>query len=83
YKSLIMAETLIAEGEYDPARILRSIREFIEKNTSGEIDYIEILSYPDLKQLSCLEEKIIIAMAVKFKKARLIDNAIISVKKES
>lgn len=31
YKSLIMAETLIAEGEYDPARILRSIREFIEK----------------------------------------------------
>lgn len=80
HQSLKMAESAIAEGELDPRRILASMREFIEKNTSGELDYIEILSYPDLRQLSRLEGKIIIAMAVKFSKARLIDNAIISVK---
>ncbi|MDM5229419.1 pantoate--beta-alanine ligase [Cytobacillus sp. NJ13] len=83
YQSLKMAESAIAEGEHDPQRILARMKEFIKQNTSGEIDYIEILSYPHLKQLSRLEGKIIIAMAVKFSKARLIDNAIISVKKES
>jgi pantoate--beta-alanine ligase len=83
HQSLKMAESAIDEGEQDPRKILARMKEFITKNTSGEIDYIEILSYPHLKQLSRLEGKIIIAMAVKFSKARLIDNAIISVKKQS
>lgn len=83
HQSLKIAESAIDEGEQDPRKILARMKEFITKNTSGEIDYIEILSYPHLKQLSRLEGKIIIAMAVKFSKARLIDNAIISVKKQS
>ncbi|KON87260.1 pantoate--beta-alanine ligase [Sporosarcina globispora] len=83
HHSLKMAESLIAEGENDPQKILYRMRGYIEQNTSGKIDYIEILSYPDLKQLTLLEGQIIIAMAVKFSKARLIDNAIISLKKES
>ncbi|MCM3091286.1 MULTISPECIES: pantoate--beta-alanine ligase [unclassified Cytobacillus] len=83
HQSLKVAESLVAEGEYDPVKVISSIKEFIEKNTSGEIDYIEILSYPDLKPLSRLEEKVIIAMAVKFSKARLIDNTILSVQKDS
>lgn len=82
-QSLKIAESMIFEGEKDPREIIVQIREHIEKNTTGHIDYVEILSYPDLKGLDRLEGTIIIAIAVKFTKARLIDNAIITINKES
>ncbi|MBT2690040.1 pantoate--beta-alanine ligase [Bacillus sp. ISL-47] len=82
-QSLKIAESKIIEGEKDPRKIIAQIREHIEKNITGNIDYVEILSYPDLKVLDRLEGKIIIAIAVKFTKVRLIDNAIITINKES
>ncbi|WP_026581090.1 pantoate--beta-alanine ligase [Bacillus sp. J33] len=79
HQSLKIAESAIAEGEKDSQKVIAKIREHIENNTSGAIDYIEILSYPDLKGVNVLQGKVIIAIAVKFTKARLIDNAIITI----
>lgn len=51
---------------------------FIESETSGRIDYIELLSYPDLTDSP--NGQAILALAVQFQKARLIDNIIFNLK---
>lgn len=77
YKSLQAAEEAIQQGERNPASLIGMISEMICRESKGIIDYIEILSYPQLKPLEKLQGRIIIALAVKFTAVRLIDNMII------
>ncbi|MDZ5473231.1 pantoate--beta-alanine ligase [Bacillus sp. 31A1R] len=79
YKSLLMAKEKVQSGLTDEIKIISEMKEMIEGRSSGKVDYIEIYSYPELKKVEPLEGKIIIALAVKFNKARLIDNIIFSV----
>ncbi|EDL63380.1 pantoate--beta-alanine ligase [Bacillus sp. SG-1] len=78
YSSLKDAEILIAEGESDPERIISHIKNRIREETNGVVDYIEIYSFPELREITRLQGEVIIALAVKFQKARLIDNIIIT-----
>jgi pantoate--beta-alanine ligase len=77
YKSLLEAKRLIKVGEKNQQVIIEHTRKLITENSTGIIDYIEIYSFPQLEKLSSLEGKIIIALAVKFEKARLIDNIVL------
>ncbi len=77
YQGLTQAEQAIKEGEKDSRKIISQIESYYKEKTDGTIDYVEIYSYPELKQLEQLAGKIIIAIAVKFSKVRLIDNLII------
>lgn len=79
YKSLQKAKMAIENGEQNPSAVINNIRKFINDETDSEIDYIEIYSYPALKELKKLEGKIIIALAVKFSRVRLIDNLILEI----
>ncbi|WP_077213775.1 pantoate--beta-alanine ligase [Bacillus dakarensis] len=79
YESLLYAKRLVEEGERNTDLILSDMKKLIEEKSSGSIDYIEIFSFPELEPLPVIEGKIIIALAVNFKKARLIDNIIISI----
>ncbi|MBU7593271.1 pantoate--beta-alanine ligase [Metabacillus halosaccharovorans] len=79
YKSLKIAEETILNGERNKQTIIEKVSSLIKTETSGIIDYIEILSYPELKELEVIDGKIIIALAVKFKNARLIDNITIEI----
>ena len=54
----------------------------IEDNTDGKIDYLSILSYPDLNEVTATTEQILIAAAVYMGNTRLIDNLIFSLKGE-
>ena len=79
YQSLQKAVEMIHDGETDPNRLISSIEDMIRTETSGEIDYISILSYPQLEKVDRITENdMIIAIAVKFSKARLIDNIILT-----
>ena len=78
YVSLQIAQDMIAKGERDLKHIISAIETHLVNCTSGKIDYIEIYSYPELKEIDVLEGEIIIALAVAFKSARLIDNCIIT-----
>lgn len=78
YKSLQLAEKLIHEGEKDVQVIKETISQLLLENMNGTIDYVEVLSYPELKPISHLEGKIIIAIAYKYSKARLIDNIVLT-----
>ncbi|PWA12343.1 pantoate--beta-alanine ligase [Pueribacillus theae] len=76
YQSLREAKKMSEDGEYDADKILRFIYNKIEQSISGKIDYVEILSYPDLKPIKRLNGQVIIAIAVRYSKVRLIDNII-------
>ncbi|WP_078409372.1 pantoate--beta-alanine ligase [Priestia abyssalis] len=74
YASLQAAKERIGQGEQNPQAILSFVKNYIETHTSGIIDYVQIYSYPQLTEMDKLEGKLILALAVKFSKARLIDN---------
>ncbi|MFD0680882.1 MULTISPECIES: pantoate--beta-alanine ligase [unclassified Paenibacillus] len=79
--SLQMAEGLIREQRtnIDLTLLNETITRSILQAPLAVIDYVEILAYPSLETISSLKnvEQIIIALAVKFGKTRLIDNIII------
>jgi pantoate--beta-alanine ligase len=79
--SLQAAKSAISEGERTPAKLITMITDIITNESTGIIDYVEIFSYPQLKPLEKLEGTIIIALAVKFTKVRLIDNLIMQIDK--
>ncbi|PKF88722.1 pantoate--beta-alanine ligase [Bacillus sp. BA3] len=79
YQSLLKAKEAVESGERNAATVTALVSEHIGAHTSGVIDYIEVYQYPELKPLESLAGNIIIAMAVKFKHARLIDNITLNV----
>ncbi|MGZ9818455.1 pantoate--beta-alanine ligase [Peribacillus simplex] len=74
YQSLLKAKEAVKSGERNAATVLALVSEHIAAHTSGVVDYIEVYQYPELKPLESLAGNVIIAMAVKFEHARLIDN---------
>ncbi|MBI0576113.1 pantoate--beta-alanine ligase [Neobacillus cucumis] len=79
HKSLMQAKKVMNEGERNPSTLISLIKEMITSESSGRIDYVEILSYPQLLPLERLEGKFIIALAVHFTNVRLIDNFILEI----
>ncbi|MFJ7636989.1 pantoate--beta-alanine ligase [Peribacillus sp. NPDC097264] len=78
YQSLLKAKDAIISGERNPQKVIALVEEHIKARTKGKIDYVEIYQYPELKLLDVLNGNIIIAVAVKFRHARLIDNIIVT-----
>lgn len=79
YRSLKLAEQLIIDGEINPVIIIEEVKKYLSLHTDGKLDYVELLSYPELKPIQTIGGQIIIALAVFFGKARLIDNIVIQV----
>jgi len=81
YKSLLNAKELILRGETDVNRVKTKIKDVINASRLANIDYVEILTYPELKEPQHLTKNLtyIIALAVKFGKTRLIDNIIFEI----
>lgn len=79
FKSLQSALQLLESGEKQVEILKQTIRKEIEQHTSGKVDYIDVYTYPELKTIEQATGKIIIALAVQFSKARLIDNVIVDV----
>ena len=65
----------IAENGSDP---IPAMTQYLTENCSGKIDYIQLLSYPDLTET--VKGEAILALAVQFEKARLIDNLLFTKK---
>ncbi|OAK69798.1 pantoate--beta-alanine ligase [Lederbergia galactosidilytica] len=80
YKALQIGKQLIDEGEKNIGNVIEVVSNYIEKNTSGKIDYIDLLSFPELQPLQLVKGKVILAIAIQFSQARLIDNIILNVK---
>ena len=79
YQSLLKAKEAIAAGERNPNTIVNLVSDYISTHTNGEIDYVEVYQYPELQPIDTLSGQIILALAVKFSKARLIDNITLTI----
>lgn len=79
-KSLSFAKEEIAKGLRDKKQLQNKIISFISQETIADIDYVEILNIPNLEEQEVLENNILIALAVRFGKTRLIDNMVVEVK---
>jgi len=73
-KSLFMAETMIKDGEKDSSKIKEFITEKINSEKLANIDYVEVVDAKTLNNIDKLQGDILIALAVRFGKTRLIDN---------
>ena len=78
HQSLIKAEDLIKAGERQSDVIIRAMMDLITTKDSARIDYVSIVDAHNLQSLAVLQGRVIIALAVQFGKARLIDNILIT-----
>ena len=77
YKSLCYIQEQIDQGKTDLIQLIKQARKMIDDMPNAKIDYYSAVSYPELKSVSKLEQKTLIALAVNFGNVRLIDNMII------
>ncbi|KOO49032.1 pantoate--beta-alanine ligase [Viridibacillus arvi] len=75
HQALILAKNHYLESDNN-IEATKFAKEHIKANSNGEIDYLQMLSYPDLTEVAEQTEKVLIAAAVYFGKTRLIDNII-------
>ncbi|MEK4699210.1 pantoate--beta-alanine ligase [Solibacillus sp. FSL R7-0668] len=80
-QALQLAKRELQETQ-DVKKALALATKLIEKNTDGKIDYLAILAYPDLTEVTPETEQILLAAAVYIGTTRLIDNVIFSLKGE-
>jgi len=74
YESLKMAEKMILQGERKSEKINKVMSKSILDHRLASVDYIEIVDSQTLKKIKTIKGKILIALAVKIGKTRLIDN---------
>jgi pantoate--beta-alanine ligase len=79
YQALREGERLIRGGERNPNVVLQTVRQQIERAKVFRLDYLELLSYPDLEPLDAIGGKVILAVAAWLGRTRLIDNTIIEI----
>ncbi|MBC1571925.1 pantoate--beta-alanine ligase [Listeria sp. FSL L7-1426] len=82
HAALQMGRALIESGETDEQKIVQVMTNKINEQTSHEkIAYLALYTYPEFTPVTDWSKGIIIAAAVKYSKARLIDNELINVKR--
>lgn len=79
YKSLLRAKAKIKKGERQKGVIVNAITGLLSTESQIKIDYVEIVGTGDLQPVENLTGEILIALAVKLGKTRLIDNIILTV----
>ncbi len=77
-ESLELAKKMIKEGEIKADNIKKAITEKINTKPLADVDYIALADADTLEDTKIIKGKIVIALAVKFGKARLIDNMLIN-----
>jgi len=77
YRSLCRAEEAFAQGTRDAAALRRLVEETIRTEPLAHIDYVEIYTHPELEPVEEITGPVLLALAVKIGRARLIDNIVL------
>ncbi len=72
--ALDRCEGLFADGERSSEKLKEEMKLVIESVENAEVDYIEIVDDETLTPVETIEKKVLVALAVRFPNARLIDN---------
>ncbi len=76
HKALEEGRKMVLCGETSSSVIKKSISDIIESEPLAKIDYVEIVSFPDVEKVEDIDGDILAAVAVYIGKTRLIDNFI-------
>ena len=82
YNSLQKAQELIENGIQDATIIIDAAAELIQSRPGTKIDYIVICDTETLADIQTIDKPVLMALAVKVGKARLIDNMILNPQQE-
>ncbi|MEE1055698.1 MAG: pantoate--beta-alanine ligase [Acutalibacteraceae bacterium] len=77
HKGLEEGKRLVLNGERDAKVVVNKITEIISGEPLAKIDYVQVVSFPDVKIVDKIDGDILTAVAVYIGKTRLIDNFII------
>lgn len=75
FKALTTARETLEAG-HDFEEVKQRLTERLHEIPNSQIDYVELVDYPTLADASSDSKEILIAVAVQFERARLIDNVI-------
>ena len=78
-KSLFFAKDKINKGCIDAVEIKETITKMINNEPLAAIDYIEIVDALSLSDITTIKGKVLVALAVRIGKTRLIDNVLVEV----
>jgi pantoate--beta-alanine ligase len=76
-RSLVAAGERIEQGERNGAATARQLREAIETEPLASVDYAEVVDAASLAPLGRIDGAALLAVAVRFGRARLIDNLVV------
>ena len=77
YLSLQEARALVEQGERRAGVVVEAMRRRIGRRPHAQIEYVAAVDAENLKPLEELSGEILLALAVRFGKARLIDNLVV------
>ncbi|WP_215141469.1 pantoate--beta-alanine ligase [Exiguobacterium qingdaonense] len=75
YKALTVAKASLEAGD-DPKKVKQQLTDRLDEIPNSQIDYVEVVDYPTLGVVSNDSTELLLAVAVQFERARLIDNVI-------
>jgi pantoate--beta-alanine ligase len=78
YQALKLARQLIRDGLRDRVSIIKQMYRLIKKKPTAKVDYIEIVDLKELKPVQKIKDKVLIVLAVRIGKTRLIDNVTVT-----
>ena len=77
YRSLMLAQDMYHQGEREAGKIKAAMTELVSKVPGANIDYISIADIETLADVEEISGKVLVSMAVRIGKPRLIDNIIL------
>ena len=78
-RSLAEAAEMVRKGERDPLKVIGYLKDRIGAQQAADIDYVELVDAGNLDEVRRIEGKVLIALAVRFGRTRLIDNVVMEV----
>ena len=76
FQSLQLAKEALKKGERNSARIISRMKKMIERIPEAKIDYVSIVDPETLEDVRLVRGRVLVALAVRIGRARLIDNII-------
>ena len=77
YRALTVAQQLWSQGEKDARRIRRQMTVLIRNEPLANIEYISIANPETLEELDVIRPPVLVSLAAKIGKTRLIDNVVL------
>ncbi len=77
YRGLMAAQAAFENGERNPERLCKIVVEMLAGEPLARMDYVEIRLIPNLEPVEIINRPVLLAEAVYFTKARLIDNVVL------